>query len=183
MSDTEPSKPLTHAERGQIGGYSSKYTLRQVDEGLKHLVLAAGDATKASQVVGIPESTLKAWRSKQHTDRYQQLRDELEPRIRAHLVADAEDLALTYGAIERQLAERLTQQLDQLQPRDTANALKSLATSRAISTDKVLLLRGQPTEIIQHDVSADIRALVLGGVAEVVEGNAQEVQGTQALSA
>lgn len=153
----------------------SHYTLEQVEKGL-HALATLGTGSKASEVTGIPERTLQSWRSV-HADRYHQIRQEVLPAIHARMAVDSEDLALEWAALERRGLTDLQDTWDELKPADKSAALRNATVSRGISVDKALLLRGQPTSIVKHDVSADIRALVTAGIADVVEGTAEEVQG------
>jgi hypothetical protein len=93
--------------------------------------------------------------SKVHSQRYQQLRQELVPRIHAKIAAECEDTARFAGQVEREMLVKLAKDFEQLAPRDQAGAIRNVSTVKAINVDKAALLRGQPTEIVEHRQGAD----------------------------
>jgi hypothetical protein len=104
--------------------------------------------------ISIPRPTIEGWVRKIHRERYQQLRHELVPRIHAKIAAECEDTAELAGQLEREMLVKLGKDYKQLAPRDQAGAIRNVSTTKAINVDKAALLRGQPTEIVEHRQSA-----------------------------
>jgi hypothetical protein len=71
---------------------------------------------------------------------------------------------------------KLAKDYKQLAPRDQAGAIRNVSTTKAINVDKPALLRGQPTEIVEHrqdvgELWAEFEAMSPG----VVNGEAVEI--------
>jgi hypothetical protein len=71
---------------------------------------------------------------------------------------------------------KLAKDYKQLAPRDQAGAIRNVSTTKAINVDKAALLRGQPTEIVEHrqdvgELWAEFEAMSPG----VVNGEAVEI--------
>jgi hypothetical protein len=179
MSDTKLERPLTHAERGALGGAPTKYTPAQIEKGLWEMA-RLGSVRKAAKSLGIPHETLSYWRRGPHHERYLQIRDEHMDVIHRGLASDYEDLARDALETQHSLVERIQSQMDQLAPRETTQALGTMATVGGIATDKTQLLRDKPTSIVKHDVQADIQALARTGVIDVIDGTAEEDSAEQA---
>jgi transposase-like protein len=114
----------------------SRYSPEERERGLTTLILA-GSSPKASKLTGIPEATLKAWR-RDHHERYEQLQDELEPRIVKKIAAEAESLVLRIADREAKILESFTDdEIMSLDPKDKAATLRNLSTSKALQVDKV----------------------------------------------
>jgi hypothetical protein len=124
----------------------------------------------------VPFQTLHQWATKTQTERHQQLRAELVPRIHAKIAAECEDTAELAGQLERQMIVKLAKDYKELAPRDQAGAIRNVSTTKAINVDKAAPFRGQPTEIVEHrqDVSelwAEFEAMFPG----VVNGEGVEI--------
>lgn len=129
-------------------------TPEDIERGLSALVIA-GSSTRASEVTGIPATTLKTWKQK-HADRYEQLRHELEPQIARTIAAEAEAIAQKLSEREHQLADALTPEaISQLKPSEIAATLRNVTTSKALQVDKISSpLRERPSHV-QHTSSPD----------------------------
>lgn len=98
------------------------------------------------------------------------------PRIHAKIAEQCEDTAELAGELERQMIVKLAKDFKQLAPRDQAGAIRNVSTTKAINVDKAALLRGQPTEIVEHrhdvgELWAEFEAMFPG----VVNGEATEI--------
>lgn len=124
-----------------------------IERGLAALVIA-GSSTRASEVTGINDATLRAWKSK-HADRYEQLRHELEPQIARTIAAEAETLAQRIALLEHATVDRIEATIDELKPGEAAGALRNLSTSKALQVDKISSpLRERPSHV-QHSTTPD----------------------------
>jgi hypothetical protein len=160
-----------------------RYSTEEVEQGVTALALMNGNAGRAHRElralgVQVPRRTLGSW-TRIHADRYEAIKRDVVPRIHRRMADQAEELADRYAEAELTALERLVPKLQELKPAEVTGALRNLATSRGISVDKSLLLRGQPNMIVQHhhDIEADLRMLQSLGVADVVDSTAEEVGG------
>lgn len=157
-------KALAGHARG--GSYSEEETER----GLLAVALAAGNTRRAArqlkaQGYPIPRGTLSKWITSTHPERYEHVRRAVLPRIREALAIEAEDLAREYAEAERLTLEKFRAELPNLRPHEAASALRNLATSRGISTDKANVLRERPAQITERrDVGELLAALARMGV-------------------
>ena len=63
-----------------------------------------------------------------------------------------------------------------LEPRDQAGAIRNVSVVKALNVDKAALLRGQPTEIVEHRQStAELWAEFAAMFPSVVNGEAVEI--------
>lgn len=152
VTTTTPAKPRRRA---------SRYTEDEIERALIAVAVCAGNTHRAHRELAkrgykIPRPTLDVWATRLHAERYQRIATEVVPKIHERIAIEAEDLAQAYADIERTALERLSKTLDELEPKDVATAIRNLATSRGISIDKAALLRGRPTQIIEHRDPADI---------------------------
>lgn len=149
-----------------------RYSEEEIERGLLTIALVAGNTRRAARELKaqghpVPRTTLSSWQDI-HADRLAELRRDVVPQIQARMAQQSEDLAERQVEAQHKAIDRFLIKVAELGPRDAASAVRDMAVSRAVNIDKAQLLRGQPTEIVQHDVQADIRALVAGGVAEIV---------------
>jgi hypothetical protein len=157
------------------------YTEEEIDRALVEAALCDGNTHAAhrnlkAQGINIPRPTIEGWVRRVHSQRYQQLRAELVPRIHAKIAAECEDTAELAGQLEREMLVKLAKDYKELAPRDQAGAIRNVSTTKAINVDKAALLRGQPTEIVEHrhsaaELWAEFEAMFPG----VVNGEAVEI--------
>lgn len=156
MSDTKPAK---------------RYTPDDKRTGLIAL-LVTGSSTAASEQTGIARSTLEKWRDTE-TELYGRLSHEHGHLIDQVITAQVREAVVSYGHIERKLADRLLENTEKLDARDLPNALKNISAARASSTDKLMLLTGRATDRVEHvdarDIIADIRKIVTPYVNSTAE--------------
>jgi transposase-like protein len=141
-----------------------RYSPEEVERGLATLVIA-GSSLKASEITQIPDDTLRSWK-REHLDRYEELRHELEPKIARTIAAEAEQLAIRTAQLEHKILDDFTDDdIGKLKPADKASTLRNLATARAISIDKVSSpLRERPSHVQPSHGLHDL----LGQVAKVL---------------
>jgi hypothetical protein len=133
----------------------SKYEDDFVDQALLHLVLndynvrrTVRELTAAGMKV--PEKTLAGWR------------DAYPRRLQFHATETARELeerivtkhrAVASAALDGVMlaTEKEVEKIKAGDVRDYAASARNLATTSAISTDKLLALTGRPSSIVQHD--------------------------------
>ncbi len=160
---------------GHVPGGS--YSEEDVERGLVAVALAAGNTRQASRQLkaqgrSIPRGTLQTWTARVYAERYEFVRRAVLPRIREAMAVETEDLARAYAEAERLTLEKFRAELPNLRAHEAASALRNLATSRGISTDKANVLRDRPAQITEtRDVAEILSALrQLGVTVEAPHG-------------
>jgi transposase len=125
------------------------WSLEERKRGLSAVVLA-GSSLKASDLVGIPSSTLREWIA-ENREEYERLREELEPQVVKKIAAEAETLVLRIAEREAQILDALDEHtIGKMEGKDLAGTLRNLSTSKALQVDKVSSpLRERPSHV-QH---------------------------------
>jgi chemotaxis regulatin CheY-phosphate phosphatase CheZ len=124
--------------------------------------------------VTIPHQTLSQWREK-YADRYERVRADALPAIKAAAVEDHMAAAKQLIDLEVQMHERLQGKVDELEARDLAGGIRNLAVSAAVHRDKAALLQGEPTQIVENRLPDLRRALKEVGIDVVIDGEAEEI--------
>lgn len=157
---------------------SPRYTPEEIERGLHAVALAGGNASRAhdelkAQGLAVSRQTLHKWATELHADRYEHVRLEVLPRIYGKIAQETEDLTRRYAKAEHKTLDRYEEELPNLKAGEVASALRNLATSRGISTDKANVLRDRPTAIVEHKSASEIlRRLTEIGV---IDGTAEEL--------
>jgi hypothetical protein len=94
------------------------YAHEDKERGMAALIVS-GSSAKASELTGIPASTLREWK-KEHPERYEALRTELHGKVAEQIASDAEEMAQRLYRIEVKMA-------DSSKPKSTASDAKDLA--------------------------------------------------------
>lgn len=160
-----------------------KHPPTTVERGLIALALCEGNAAKASrelaqQGLKLDKTTLSTWR-RERKDEWLKARERVWPWVKAHAEDMHAELATQAGEIERLANEewlrRLREDPAEIADKDLQGIGRNAATQSGIHTDKVIGLRGDPTEVVHRteNVAEILRALKARGV--VIEGSAEEV--------
>jgi transposase-like protein len=156
----------------------TRYTPEQVDKALLALIVT-GSVKEASEQTGINTSTLSLWRRQQHADRYAELAEEHAPAARRKIAAELDSLVQAKIEMSWRLIERFDP--SKIYERDIPKALAELSRSKATDIDKGLLLRGQPTAIVQkQDATELLEAIARTAPGAIVEGSAEEIPEAEA---
>lgn len=158
------------------------YSLEDREAGLAALVLQAGSSTKAHQALkqqglDVPQQTLDSWKT-QHAERYAELQAHLAPKVADKIAAGAERLALMIEEAESKLIASMMDDLESMDAKEKAAALRNLSTSKALQVDKLSSpLRGRPTVI--HQAQDAGQALIELGrrLGFAVDSTAEEIKG------
>lgn len=139
------------------------------------MVLAGGNSERASEVCGVPASTLREWR-RERAEEYEHVRREMAPRLEALAVAELQAFVLQAAQTKLLALEKTHAALegDLIPAKDLPAALKNIATAEAIGIDKGLVLSGRPTQVIEHQSGAYYLAK-LAKLGAVVDGSATEL--------
>lgn len=146
----------------------------------KALELAAAIGIRpAARQLSIPVSTLDVWtKQPDHLERWAELRRVHAPKWRARAAITMEQLVDEYALLEAKALEKAKEALPDLDPRDVANFVRSIAVAKGVTADHVGKLRGQPTQIVEHTVNAERLEAAMAKLleeAETVEGTATEL--------
>lgn len=169
------------------------YTDAEIERGLVAVAAANGNAARAAEFLAeeegleIPKRTLSRWSRKQHVERYQRVRSEVLPKIRAEVADEYVALTRKQIGVSRKLTDEVDTKLGEPEDRnrvrhlrELANATKDLGLSAAIATDKAQILDHEPTVIVQRDFSEIKRALIAKG-AKFVDVDSEEIPDALAL--
>lgn len=169
------------------------YTDEEIECGLVAVAAANGNAARAAEVLAaedgleIPQRMLSRWSRKQHLERYQRVRSEVLPKIRAEVADEYVALTRKQIGVSRKLTDEVETKLGEPEDRsrvrhvrELANATKDLGLSAAIATDKAQILDHEPTVIVQRDFSEIKRALIAKG-AKFVDVDSEEIPDALAL--
>jgi hypothetical protein len=129
----------------------------EIERGLTALILA-GSSVKAEEVCGIPQGTLRAWKS-QHPEQYERLQNDLEPRIVKKIAGEAEGIVLRLADLQHQVLSEFEETMGDLKPAELAAASRNLATTSALYVDKHSSpLRERPSHVQQD---GDMQGLLM----------------------
>lgn len=147
-----------------------RYADHEIKVGLAAL-LYAGTLTKASEQTGIPKTTLKYWRDTK-PEMWSEVQTQIAPKLDKLVLDQARELAVTWAELETQVAQHLAEALPRLDSRDIPAAARNISTARAISVDKLNILSGRPTAIVEHRSTTELVSH-LGGY---VDGTIDEIE-------
>jgi hypothetical protein len=158
-----------------------KYTEQEIDRGLFALAMANGNTRRASEILAyqeitVPHTTLDLWKRQTHAERYEQVREEVYPRIAKRMAEQLEDLFQAEVALEAELVEKMQAEVEGLSPRDVSGALRNVAVTRSLASDKAAILRGQPTAVVAHVTAEEALRKLERFPGLVVDSDAEEIE-------
>jgi hypothetical protein len=165
------------AERPSPRSYGSP----EISRALIAVAYANGNTRKAERDLSedglrIDHSTLHEWKTKRHVEEYDRIRAEIMPRVREQAGDEHLDLAGRQMEAERLLVDRLKDNVEGIKPGELPGAVRNLAVSSAVHSEKAQMMHDQPTQRVAVDLSATLKELKSMGIdpevvldAEVVE--------------
>jgi transposase-like protein len=158
------------------------YSDEEKRSALTALILAGGNSEKVGPQIGITPDLLRKWRTAD-PGLYEELRTELAPQVAERIASDAEEFARDLMNVERALAAKVLEGLDDLKPSEAAGALRNISTSKALQVDKLSSpLRGRPTVIHGHDDAGQALIELGRRLGFAVDSTAVEIPNTPALN-
>jgi hypothetical protein len=161
LSVTPDRARSTQSDPGKRGRLApnSRYTDQEVERGLVALALCSGQRRRASKLLAkqglkISDGALRYWKEHAHEDWYWEIQARIMPRVRAIAAEKHSELAELEGEASRQLLDRLMTEADEIPARDLPGAVRNLDVAAAVNRDKAAMLRGEPTEIVEHQRDA-----------------------------
>lgn len=123
------------------------YGLPEVTRGLTAVAYANGNFAKAARDLRedgwtIEDKTLSRWVNGKHKADYERIRREVLPIVGAQTADEHMALARKQIGIASQLADRLLENADQLEPKDLAGAMRNADVGSGIHTEKARDLAG-----------------------------------------
>jgi hypothetical protein len=165
---------------GKGSGLVSAYKPEDVDYALAVLVLHGGRPTAASRALAeegrdISPSLLSNWKT--HPDgRYERVVAAVMPRVDGKVAGLLGEVLIKSTELESEMVDHLQSVYKNLDPKDVASALRNVATVKGINADKLNVLTGRPTHIVeQRDASQIIRSILQKVQPGVVDSTAEEI--------
>lgn len=148
------------------------YTDEQISEALIAMVASGGNAAEASRRLAendppleVPPRTLRSWRSDVHADRYRRLDLDYTSQLEEQIVAHARENARRAAEVERQLIERTSARVEQLDGKEAAIAAKNMSDVKSKNVEKFMALTGrQPTTPADQGMLQLVMGLVDRGI-------------------
>lgn len=157
------------------------YTDVEKDAAMEAYIRCSGHRDKAhellkTQGITVPAKTLYHWAKDSEVDRLNRIRQQLGPVIKAEMADMHQSLAVAAGSIEAKAITRLNEKLDQneIEAKDLSAVMQRSAIATGIHAEKHLLYSGQPTAIVQRDVTEVLRELK--GIGVTIDGQAEEIE-------
>jgi len=168
----------------KVPGGRSQYPPEVVEIGLEALVWAGGSPKRASESLKelgyeIKPDTLRAWK-RDRPERYEALRADLEPRMKAARAEAHEALADQFADAARAALADLNKlrEQDQLTPQQLISLMHNASVDAGIHRDKAAKLRGENVMVIEHRSDKEIIDK-LKRMGVIIEGEAREVRSVQ----
>lgn len=155
-----------------------RYGPGEIDQALTALALT-GSSDTASTQLGIPSSTLREWRI-EHAERYADIQKRLIPQIEQATIGLYRNLAVAAAQAAQDAVELAKQQIATGDVKDSSATAKNLATTAAIATDKLQIMEGRPTTIIEHRSADIMQELEARGL--IVDSTADDINSETAFS-
>lgn len=153
---------------------------------------ASDSIKKKSEELGLERApsreAIRKWVTDTYRDRYEEIRAEIAPKIRAQIAEENVGLARRYAQAEHTALDKVLEAVDQdkLDAKDLVNLSRNLATSKGIAVDKYdRVSEGGPSSGATRDLRAIMAGLAALGLAtrpeadyegEAVEESTPEIE-------
>jgi crotonobetainyl-CoA:carnitine CoA-transferase CaiB-like acyl-CoA transferase len=121
----------------------------------------------------IKYTTLRSWVSKSRKDEYEQICQEVEAVLTRESIDKWRSLFKNAGSVATEAMRQAYEALKrgEVDPKDLTKTAKDAAVVAAVSTDKIELLSGRPTDRVAHTGVDDLqRELASVGITVVIPG-------------
>jgi hypothetical protein len=143
------------------------------ERGLTALAIE-GSSRRASQLTGYSDRTIRDW-AQTYPEQYAQIKERRAALIDQACIEEFRQIVLNGTRATQSAIAAAQEDLDAGNTRDPAATARNLATASAIAADKIALMEGRPTQIIEHRSSDDVlRDLERGGFID-----AQAIEDTE----
>lgn len=151
---------------------ATRYSEEEIEAGL--IALATYGTAKASEITGIPQSTLSQWKTTR-AERYYEVATQEAPKWRAQAAASFAEVVDELTGIERAAIDKLKREIDRVETKDLPNVLKAASVSKGINTTHVNNMHGLPSEIVEHRWDLPTIERAIRASERVIEGTAEEI--------
>lgn len=153
-----------------------------IERGLMAMAVHNGNSRKARDFLAqggikVGHQTLREWALEKHVERYEAIRAEYLPKLRARAAEQHMDLARLANEANAKVIERLSKEIDEIPTRDLPGASRNLAVTAAVNTEKGLLLDGEPTSRVTVNFDGLVNELKGLGV-EVIDIDPSDIEET-----
>lgn len=184
---TLPDKPPRNTTETENGGVVRKNP-EEVDLCLKVLILNGGDAKNTAlqlkaEGVSVDREQLRKWRDVKFPRRYAQLRRDLGRDVSEEVAGRALERALELNDAEQAYIEAARERIDDVEPNHLAKNAYALSNAKKQNVENAQLLRNQPTSIVRVDIEDAMKTLERLGVAQSIEGEAEEIEDAEVVEA
>jgi hypothetical protein len=139
-----------------------RHTPHDRERGLTALAIE-GSSRRASQLTGYSDRTIRDW-AQTHPQQYAQIKERRAALIDQACIEEFRQIVLNGTRATQSAIAAAQEELKAGNTRDPAATARNLATASAIAADKIALMEGRPTQIIEHRSSDDVlRDLERGG--------------------
>lgn len=160
------------------------YTEAEVERGLHAVALASGNVRLAARTLSkdgfkISPHTLTGWKVRTHVERYQEIQEEVLPRVYAQIAERNEEIANQAADLEQELLIKIKGDIHSLDAKDQATALRNVTVTKGINLQHANIIHGNPTSIVEHRSDTErletaLKALENQGVI-TVDSEAEEL--------
>ena len=140
-----------------------------------------GSATRAEEYLAntstpVSRTAIARWARVDHADRYAEICDKEDDRISRVTAAEVQDNIRTATQVQTLYLDRMLETADRLRPEDLPSAFRNVAVGQGVNHDKVNIIRGRPSSIVEHRSIDDILRKLSGfKVATVIDSTATEI--------
>lgn len=155
----------------------------EIEDALLAMIATGGSPTRAHALLKAAGkrapavSTLHGLPTR-HQERYLELQTARAPQMAERIAGAAEALTITYSDLQAQIAERMANELHQIDTKELSGAARNLATAAALNVDKLASpLRGRPTVIHANEDPRDVADKLLRSMGiPTVESTATDLE-------
>jgi hypothetical protein len=155
------------------------YSLEETELGLTALALQNGNTRAASRDLAeqgceVPRETLRYWRNHLHIERYEQIAQQLAPKIEERIVSRLRENIEAKLEASRLATDLERQRIEAGDVKDASAVVRNMDTGIGIGVTKILELTGRPTAVIEHRNTDELlNKLERMGVA--IDSTAEEI--------
>jgi len=136
----------------EVGTSLRNFTIEDVELALRILAYNGTSYTTTSRIleedysISVHTSTLKRWATSHFANRYVAIQQSLDQEISQKLSGELTDVAIRASDVQKQVIDKLNQNLNDLETKDLSATAKNLSQVINPAIEKTQLLRGKPTE-------------------------------------
>jgi hypothetical protein len=150
----------------------------KIERGLLAVAAYSGNTRKASAFLkntdgfDVPHQTLWRWARREHVERYEAIRAEVLPHVRAQAADEHMEIAEMQMEANRKIVTRLSANVDELPVKELPGASRNMSVGAAVETEKAQLLNDQPTQRVATDLPGLLKEIKSMGIdpKTVLEG-------------